>query len=235
MSEHETKSNSFTDDGRLQQVEYAIKGVSEAGTTVGLVCTDGVVLVGINPAPTQLREKIYRLNSSTYCLVAGIFSDSMRLVKYARLASAKVKDKICADPRTSVVCELVAREKQLYTQRAGARPFGVSFLYCGHEDDEYALYSTDPSGSINRWRAWAFGTHEDVINGTLRNELPPQPLPLEQGVAALFKILTKARENPPDLAQRMEILLYQRDSARFMSTGDIEALIDRAESEVKAH
>lgn len=39
--------NAFNEEGRILQVEYAIKNVSNAGTTLGLVCKDGIFLLGI--------------------------------------------------------------------------------------------------------------------------------------------------------------------------------------------
>lgn len=230
MSGQETTTNSFTEEGRCLQPEYAIKGLAEAGTIAALACSDGVVLLGINPCPTVTKEKIYKLNDAMYCAVAGIFSDAHRLIKFARQSSANIVESIGKLPRPSVVCGAIAQEKQYYTQRAGVRPFGVAFLYCGHENNEYAVYSTDPTGTVNRWRAWAYGKDGDVINCTLRNDLPAEQLTMDQGVEALFKVLTKARENPPDCAQRMEVLLYKKEHARFMEVNEIERLIEKCEA-----
>lgn len=230
MSDYQTTSNIFTDDGRLLQAEYAIKSVSKAGTIVGLTCTDGVVLIGINPGPTTSLEKIYQINDSVYCAVAGIFSDALRLIKFGRLTSANVQETILEVPHVSVICNRIAKEKQGYTQRSAARPFGVSFLYCGVDDSGYLLYSTDPSGTVNKWRAWSFGADEDAINSGLKNELPDELVPMDVGVEALFGILGKARECTPDVAERMEVLLYSKDHSRFLGTEEIERIIRKCKA-----
>lgn len=231
MSDQQTSSNTFTEDGRLLQAEYAIKSVSKAGTIVGLACKDGVILIGINPTESTSIEKIYKLNNTIHCVVSGIFSDALRLIKFARLASANIHEIIDQDPSISVLCDAIAEEKQKYTQKAGSRPFGVSFLYCGYEDDSYALYSTDPSGTVNRWKAWSFGCDEDAINSGLRNELPEAPMSLDDSVVALLRIIGKARENPPNVSKKMEVLLYKKDHAKILKAEEIEQILHKVELE----
>lgn len=55
----------------------------------------------------------------------------------------------------------VVRESALlmqeYTQSGGVRPFGVSCLVAGYDDDGPQLYQVDPSGSAFGWKATAIG------------------------------------------------------------------------------
>lgn len=55
----------------------------------------------------------------------------------------------------------VVRESALlmqeYTQSGGVRPFGVSCLVAGYDDDGPQLYQVDPSGSSFGWKATAIG------------------------------------------------------------------------------
>ena len=46
---------------------------------------------------------------------------------------------------------------QEYTQRGGVRPFGVSLLVAGDDDDGPQLYQVDPSGAYFGWKATAIG------------------------------------------------------------------------------
>lgn len=55
----------------------------------------------------------------------------------------------------------VVRESALlmqeYTQSGGVRPFGVSCLVAGYDDDGPQLYQVDPSGAAFGWKATAIG------------------------------------------------------------------------------
>lgn len=51
----------------------------------------------------------------------------------------------------------VATIMQEFTQRGGVRPFGVSVLIAGFDDEGPQLYQVDPSGAYFGWRASAIG------------------------------------------------------------------------------
>ncbi|XP_028054684.1 proteasome subunit alpha type-2-B-like [Camellia sinensis] len=46
---------------------------------------------------------------------------------------------------------------QEFTQSGGVRPFGVSLLVAGFDDEGPQLYQVDPSGSYFSWKASAMG------------------------------------------------------------------------------
>jgi 20S proteasome subunit alpha 3 len=41
---YDSKTTTFTPDGRLQQIEYAIEAINKTGSSVGIVTKEGVVL-----------------------------------------------------------------------------------------------------------------------------------------------------------------------------------------------
>jgi len=50
-----------------------------------------------------------------------------------------------------------------FTLCSGVRPFGVSLLIAGYDEDGPALYQVDPSGSYFAWKATAIG--KNMVNG----------------------------------------------------------------------
>ena len=48
-------------------------------------------------------------------------------------------------------------DRQEYTQAGGVRPFGVSLLVAGYDDDGPQLFQVDPSGAYYGWKASAIG------------------------------------------------------------------------------
>ncbi len=51
----------------------------------------------------------------------------------------------------------IAAVMQEFTQSGGVRPFGVSLLVSGVDDDGPQLYQVDPTGAYFGWRASAIG------------------------------------------------------------------------------
>lgn len=58
----------FSPDGRLYQVEYALEAISHAGTAIGILAKDGIVLAAERKVTSKLleqdtsAEKLYILN-----------------------------------------------------------------------------------------------------------------------------------------------------------------------------
>lgn len=77
----------FSPDGRLYQVEYALEAISHAGTAIGILAKDGIVLAAERKVTSKLleqdtsAEKLYILNEyvSYGSCMAGSFADLSRL------------------------------------------------------------------------------------------------------------------------------------------------------------
>lgn len=58
----------FSPEGRLYQVEYALEAISHAGTAIGILSSDGIVLAAERKVTSKLleqdtsAEKLYILN-----------------------------------------------------------------------------------------------------------------------------------------------------------------------------
>ena len=58
----------FSPEGRLYQVEYALEAISHAGTAIGILAKDGIVLAAERKVTSKLleqdtsAEKLYTLN-----------------------------------------------------------------------------------------------------------------------------------------------------------------------------
>src|SRR4051794_25269936 len=69
-----TRYNPFTSAGRLYQVEYAMEAISHAGTALGILASDGIVLAAEKKVTSKLleqsatSEKIYLLNEYVFLL-----------------------------------------------------------------------------------------------------------------------------------------------------------------------
>lgn len=64
----------FSPEGRLYQVEYALEAISHAGTAIGILAKDGIVLAAERKVTSKLleqdtsAEKLYVLNEYGYRL-----------------------------------------------------------------------------------------------------------------------------------------------------------------------
>ncbi len=177
----------FSPDGRLLQVEYAKKTVKQGSTALGLVCKDGVVLVADKRVTSKLLvaeaiEKMFKIDDHIAATAAGIISDARVLVDRSQLKAQQhavtYDSKIDLLSVVKEICDL----KQVCTQSAGLRPFGVSMLLGGVEDDgSIKLFLTEPYGLYFQYKAVVIGEGETDIEPALLKRYKPN-LTVEEGL-----------------------------------------------------
>jgi len=151
----------FSPSGKLIQLEYALNAVGSGATSLGLKARNGVVIATEKKVGALMDEnsiqKIAQITSNLGVVYSGMGPDFRVIVRKAR-KKAEAYHRFYKDamPVTQLVQE-IASLMQEFTQRGGVRPFGVSLLVCGWDDNGPQLYQVDPSGSFFAWKASALG------------------------------------------------------------------------------
>lgn len=174
---YDSSTTTFSPEGRLHQVEYAIEAINNASTCVGILAKDGVVMAcekrvtSCLLAPAKTSEKIYKLCDHVACTVAGLTADANILIDQARLRAGRFRYQYVDNIPVEQLVEHVCNYKQAYTQYGGLRPFGVSFLFAGYDSHfGFQLYQSDPSGNYSGWKATVIGANNQVGKSLLKKE-----------------------------------------------------------------
>ena len=185
----------FSPDGRLLQVEYAKKTVRQGSTAIGMVCTDGVLLVADKRVVDSLIvpesvEKIWQIDEHIGASASGILSDARVLIDRAQLRAQQNRVTYDSEIDTLTVVKDICDLKQVCTQSGGLRPFGVSILVAGIDDHMPKLFETDPIGIFFQYRATAIGEGEVEVEEILHSEYKPE-ITIEDGLKLSLKALKK--------------------------------------------
>ena len=184
----------FSPDGRLLQVEYAKKTVRQGSTAIGIACKDGVVLVADKRITSKLMipsaiEKMFKIDDHIAVTAAGIISDARVLVDRSQLKAQQ--HAVTYDSKIDILtvvrdmCDL----KQVCTQSAGLRPFGVSMLVAGIEDDgSIKLFLTEPYGLYFQYHATVIGEGDGEIEAMLQKKYKPN-MTINEGLKLGVKLL----------------------------------------------
>ncbi len=185
----------FSPDGRLLQVEYAKKTVRQGSTAIGMVCSDGILLVADKRVVDSLVvpesvEKIWQIDEHIGAAASGILSDARVLIDRAQLRAQQNRVTYDSEIDTLTIVKDMCDLKQICTQSGGLRPFGVSILVAGIDDHMPRLFETDPIGIYFQYRATAIGEGEVEVEEILHNEYK-QGLTIEEGLKLSLKALKK--------------------------------------------
>jgi proteasome alpha subunit len=227
-------STIFSPDGRLFQVEYAIEAVKRGTTAIGIKTTEGCSLVVQKRLHTSLVEKdmvkkIFSIDDQIATAIAGLTADARILVNQARI-QAQVHRITYNEPITvEALTRRLANVKQMYTQHAGVRPFGVSLLIAGCDEVlGPQLYMTEPSGSYWSYRATAIGSSAPTIIEFLEGEYQTNAQTVVEGNLISLKALKHVSEEQLD-SEMIEIAVISKTSPKlqYLSKPDIVGLISQ--------
>ena len=215
----------FSPDGRLFQVEYALETVNKGATIVGIACAEGVVLGAEEKIESKLQDteyswKIFEVDSHVGAAVVGLGSDARILIDQARVSAQGNRltydEPIDIEMITKRICDI----KQLYTQHAGVRPFGVSIIFGGTDKTGSRVFSTDPSGSYRAYKAVAVGIGKETVENILKEEYK-ENMSLEETTKLCIKCLVKSLEAKGE-TPRVKISVIPTATKRFRMLTDEE-------------
>jgi len=188
----------FSPDGRLFQVEYALETVNRGATIVGVTCSEGVVLGAEEKLESNLQDptftwKLYEVDEHLGAAVVGLGSDARILIDQARIYAQSNRLLYDEPIDVEVIAKKIGDIKQLYTQHAGVRPFGVSILFGGVDRAGNRLFMTDPSGSYRAYKAVAVGIGRETADKLLKEKYRAD-MSLEEAIQLVVNCLVKALE-----------------------------------------
>merc|ERR1712168_919696 len=163
MSERYSFSlTTFSPSGKLVQIEYALEAVKQGAPSVGIKASNGVVVATEKKQKSILNDehsicKIEQITKHVGMVYSGMGPDYRLLVKSARKLAQQYFLTYQEPIPTTQLVQRVASVMQEYTQQGGVRPFGVSVLLVGWDDERPYLFQCDPSGSYFAWKATAIG------------------------------------------------------------------------------
>jgi len=212
----------FSPDGRLFQVEYAMELVNRGATILAISCSGGVV-IGAEETVDPLEEseyswKIFKIDDHVGAAIVGLSSDARILIDQARVHAQSNKLTYDEPIDTEVVTKRICDIKQLYTQHAGVRPFGVSMIFAGVDKTGNRVFGTHPSGTYRGYKARTEGAGRETVFNILKEEYKEE-MNLKDATKLVIKCLVKALE-ARQLPPRIKVAIIPADTKKMEILSD---------------
>jgi len=222
----------FSRTGKLLQIEYALNAVANGRTSLGICARNGVVIVSDKKVQSSLIDsdetsKVEQITPSAGMTFSGVGPDYRVLVRKARKSSQAYFRQYREQQPIGQLVKGVAGVMQQYTQSGGVRPFGVSLLVAGYDEDGPSLYQVDPSGAYFGWRATAIG--KNYVNGKAFLEKRfNEEMELEDAVHTALLTLREGFEGEMT-ADNIEVAIVDETKVfRSLSVAEIQDYLDEA-------
>lgn len=186
------------------QIDYALEAVANGNLSIGIKAKNGVVIASEKKIPSvlvdsQVGEKIKHLSENSGTCYSGMGPDFRVLCRRARKSAQRYYLTYGEQMPVSQLVRETASVMQEFTQSGGVRPFGVSMLVAGHDENGPQLYQVDPSGSFWAWKASATGKNSVNAKTLLEKRYNNNPdMELEDAIHNAILILKKNFEGALD-------------------------------------
>ncbi|TEB19046.1 proteasome-domain-containing protein [Coprinellus micaceus] len=224
-----------------------MEAISHAGTVLGVLASDGVVLAAEKKVTGKLLdlsvtkdegkgyggsgEKVFLLNSNVIGGVAGLTADANSLLNYARSAAQRHLLTYNEDIPVELLAQRLCDLKQGYTQYGGLRPFGVSILYAGYDPHyKFQLYHSDPSGNYSGWKATCIGANSGTAQSLLKQEYKDD-ITVKDAVGLVLRTMSKTMDSTSLGSEKLEFAILTLDpetkqpKAKIYRPHEIDALL----------
>lgn len=228
--------NTFSPEGRLFQVEYAVQAIKLGSTVIGIETSEGVVLAAEKRLTSSLLEpwsieKIVEVDSHIGCGMSGLTGDGRTLVERARVETQAHRftynEPMSVKATTQAVCDVALSFSDRDAEdKPMSRPFGVALLMAGVDDDGPVLYQTDPSGTFLRYKAVAIGAASEGANTHLEEQYN-DAMTLEEAIRSALAILKQVMEDKiSNINVEVGIVPVETGAFRLMDAEEIQTHID---------
>jgi len=238
-SEYDRGVNTFSPEGRLFQVEYAIEAIKLGSTAIGIRTNDGVIMAVekriVSPliCPDTI-EKILEIDEHMGCTMSGLTADARTLVDHARVEAQahwftyneRMPVESCVNSIADLALDFSDTDKN--RKKTMSRPFGVALLVGGYDEvDGPVLFNTDPSGTFGKYSACSIGSAQEGAMSMLQEQYKPDMSFAEAETVALT-VLRQVMEEKLN-KDNIEVGVVEASTKKFriLKGPDLEEVINR--------
>lgn len=197
-------------------------------TTVGLVCSDGLVFATDRRASyghfiaSDRAQKSFNINDTVGATVAGSVGDAESLMRLMQAEASLYEiangEKMSANSVATLMANILQGNKIF--------PYLVQLLVGGFDGDEVKLYSLDPIGGLIEEKMASTGSGSPMAYGVLEMEYSENKS-VQDNVPIAVKALNSALKRDSATGDGIDVVTITREGFRRISDSDVKSIAER--------
>jgi 20S proteasome subunit alpha 5 len=243
-SEYDRGVNTFSPEGRLFQVEYALEAIKLGSTAIGIRTNEGVVLAVEKRITSPLIEpssieKILEIDVHMGCAMSGLTADARTLIDHARVEAQAhwftYNELMPVESNVHAISDLAlefSEEGKKDKKQKMSRPFGVALLVAGVDPvDGPSLWNTEPSGTYTKYMACAIGSAQEGATNLLQEQYNKEMSLADAQILALTVLRQVMEEKLTKINIELSVVKPEANPKdvkfKIFSTEELEGIIGR--------
>jgi proteasome beta subunit len=201
------------------------KMVLKGTTTIGIVCTDGVVLttdtratMGFFVAHKHVK-KVHPIADHLAITIAGVMADAQNIVNTLQ-ANARL---FHLDKGRIMPVQAVARLAATILFSARGYPLIIQALIGGVDDSGTHIYSIDPLGSVTQENCVSTGSGSPIAYGVLEDGYR-EDLNVDAGVKLTVRAINSAMKRDAASGDSYDVVIVDKNGYRELSEAQKKAV-----------
>lgn len=164
-NQYDTDVTTWSPQGRLHQVEYAMEAVKQGSACVGARSKTHAVMAALKRSTNDMssyQKKIFKVDDHMGISISGLTADARSLCKYMRTECLQHKYVYESPVAVQRLVIDVADKAQGGTQGASGRPYGVGLLVAGVDETGPHIFYNCPSGNYYEYKAMTIGARSQA-------------------------------------------------------------------------
>lgn len=173
-NQYDSDVTTWSPQGRLFQLEYAMEAVKQGSATVGMKSNKFAVICALKRAQNDLcdhQTKILPVSQHCGMSMSGLTSDGRNLCNFMRQECLNEEFVYDRDLALGKLLATVAEKMQRKTQIYDSRPYGVGLLVAGYDENGPHIYETCPSANYFDCKAMAIGARSQSARTFIEKHL----------------------------------------------------------------
>jgi len=234
---YDLSASTYSPDGRIFQVEYANKAVENSGTAIGLKVKGGIVLAVEKLVHSKLlvpgaNRRIQTIDRHIGLASSGLLADGRHLSNRARDEAANYHDLYNSPPPLENIADRLGLYVQAYTLYSSVRPFGISTILAGVDENGPQLFVVEPSGVFFGYNGAAVGKGRQLAKTELE-KLKLSELSLKEAVTEAARIIYLVHDDAKEKEFELEMSWIGPESNN-LHVHVPKDLLSEAEAQAKA-